>query len=82
MMKFIVLDNSGGLLDCPFCGCNEVGVASDDDGWAYIECRDCYCRTDGFRSPTLMRNVWNTRNGHLYTAEDYKQDALEREHGL
>lgn len=29
-----------------------------------------------------MRNVWNTRNGHLYTAEDYKQDALEREHGL
>jgi hypothetical protein len=25
---------------------------------------------------------WNTRNGHLYTADDYKQDAMERANGL
>jgi hypothetical protein len=25
---------------------------------------------------------WNTRNGHLYTDDDYRQDAMEREHGL
>lgn len=71
--------NANGFLQCPFCGCDEVGVASDDDGWAYIECSDCFCRTDGFRNPKLMTDTWNTRNGHLYTAGDFNQAAQERE---
>lgn len=74
--------NDNGLLECPFCNEISVGVATDEDGWQYIECSDCYCRTDGFRNTKLMVERWNTRNGHLYTADDYKQDAMERANGL
>lgn len=74
--------NDYGLLECPFCGCSDVGIATDEDGWEYIECGDCYGRTDAFRNRKLMTMRWNTRNGHLYTADDYKQDAEERKHGL
>lgn len=74
--------NDNGLLNCPFCGCDEAGIAVDEDGWEYIECSDCYCRTDAFRNRPIMINAWNTRNGHLYTADDFNQAAEEREHGL
>lgn len=30
--------NDEGLLECPFCGCDDVGIAIDEDGWEYIEC--------------------------------------------
>ena len=74
--------NDNGLLDCPFCSCNEVGIAVDEDGWEYIECGDCYCRTDAFRNRELMTKSWNTRNGHLYTADDFNQATEERDYGL
>ena len=74
--------NNSGFLNCPFCGCNDVGIATDEDGWEYIECGDCHGRTDAFRNRGLMTEKWNTRAGHLYTADDYKQDAEERKHGL
>lgn len=74
--------NNSGFLNCPFCGCNDVGIATDEDGWEYIECGDCYSRTDAFRNRKLMTEKWNTRDGHLYTADDYKQDAEERKHGF
>ena len=74
--------NDNGLLSCPFCGCDDAGIAVDEDGWEYIECSDCYCRTDAFISRPIMINAWNTRNGHLYNADDFYQAAAERENGL
>lgn len=74
--------NEQGFLNCPFCGCDDVGIAIDEDGWEYIECGDCYCRTDAFHNRELMTKSWNTRNGHLYTAEDFNQVAEERDYGL
>lgn len=71
--------NDEGLLECPFCGCDKVELTGDDEGWAFIQCDKCYCRTDGFRNPRLMIDTWNTRNGYIYTAEDFNQAAQERE---
>lgn len=71
--------NDEGLLECAHCSSLNVGVDSDDDGWAYIECHDCMIRTDGYRNPVLMWSVWNTRNGHLWTKQDFKDAAWERQ---
>lgn len=74
--------NDDGLLECAHCGSMDISIGTDDDGWRYIECGECEIRTAEYRNDKLMRNRWNTRNGHLYTADDYKQDATEREYGL
>lgn len=74
--------NGNGLLECAHCGSMDIGIETDDDGWRYIECGECEIRTAEYRNDELMRRRWNTRNGHFYTADDYKQDAMERKHGL
>lgn len=71
--------SSEGLLECAHCASMNVGIESDDDGWDYIECHDCMIRTDGYRNGPLMRSVWNTRGGHPYTAQDFKDAAWERQ---
>lgn len=73
--------NGDGLLECPFCGSNEAYADSSDIGY-YVACPQCSCGTDGWFKPSLAMKSWNTRRGHLYTADDYKQDALERANGL
>lgn len=72
---------SNGLLECRACGSLDVFRCAKSSGWV-IECDECGKKGDKhLRICTAVRE-WNTRNGHLYTADDYKQDAEERKHGL
>ena len=73
--------NGAGLLECPFCGSNEAYKDNNDSGY-YVACSQCGCGTDGRIKPSLAVKSWNTRNGRLYIADDYKQDAMERANGL
>jgi hypothetical protein len=73
--------NDDGLLECPFCGSNEAYKDNSYGGY-YVACPQCGCGTDGRFKLSLVVKLWNTRNGHLYTADDYKQDAMERANGL
>lgn len=76
-----LLMNDEKLLECPFCGCDDVRVI-DDGEWLHVECGDCFCRTDSYFCASTAMKKWNTRNGHLYTADDFNQAAEERDHGL
>lgn len=73
--------NDDGLLECPFCGSDEAYECSNG-GFRSVICNQCGCRTEWWLKPLVAVNSWNTRNGQLYTADDYKQDAMEREYGL
>lgn len=73
--------NDDGLLECPFCGVSDVYSARDEDGY-FVTCCKCEVVTGSFIVKNHAIRAWNTRNGHLYTADDYKQDAMEREYGL
>ena len=73
--------NENGLLECPFCGELEVYNYKIHEG-SVVWCCECLCRTELCLTMDLAIKKWNTRNGHLYTADDYKQDAEERKHGL
>lgn len=72
--------NDNGLLDCPFCnGHPEI----NETRWGYyISCEDCDAETDVWLRLDTAKRRWNTRGGHLYTADDINQLAEEREHGL
>lgn len=74
--------NDDGLLECPCCASSDVFIYTDDDGWRAVVCDVCELQTGRYRNEKLMKCLWNTRAGHLYTADDYKQDAEERKHGL
>ena len=71
--------NDDGLLECAHCASINVGFESDEDGLRYIECHDCMIRTDGYRNHTLIRSIWNTRNSHLWTEQDFKDAAWEQQ---
>lgn len=73
--------NEEGLLDCPFCCSLRVELVKEY-AWTFIHCAECGSRTDDWIKEENAVNKWNTRAGHLYTADDYKQDAEERKHGL
>lgn len=74
--------NDEGLLECPFCGDTHAYTDNDGPGAFYVACSQCGCGTDQW--PTYGKAVksWNTRNGHLYTADDFNQMAEERDNGL
>lgn len=74
--------NDDGLLECAHCTSMNVSIECDDEGWSFIECHDCMIRTDGYRNGHSMRAAWNTRAGHLYTPEDFKQAGQERDYGF
>jgi hypothetical protein len=73
--------NDEGLLECPFCGSNDAYSDSQGDDF-FVACAECGNGTDYWLLLDDAVKKWNTRNGHLYTADDYKQDALERANGL
>ena len=72
----ITMMNNEGLLECPFCGSNEARLYMD--GMHCVICK-CGCSTDDWIVKKAAMRQWNTRNGHLYTAEDFNQAAQERE---
>lgn len=71
--------NDEGLLECPCCASSNVFIDSDDDGWRAVICGVCELQTGRYRNDKFMKHLWNTRRGHLYTAEDFNQAAQERE---
>lgn len=73
--------NDEKLLECPFCG-SENSMRNKDGQWHFVVCQDCGCRTDDWMVAATAIIKWNTRNSHLYTADDHKQDAMERANGL
>lgn len=73
--------NDDGLLECPFCGSNYAYSDSQGDDF-FVACAECGNGTDYWIKLESAIKKWNTRNGHLYTADDYKQDAMERANGL
>lgn len=73
--------NEDGLLDCPFC-CGRAYWEKVNDKEFMVACEQCGCSTDNWMKLESAINKWNTRDGHLYTADDYKQDAKEHKHGL
>lgn len=72
---------SNGLLECHDCGSLDVSSCVKGSVWI-IECNDCGKKGGEYLRLCTAVKSWNTRHGHLYTADDYKQDALERKHGL
>ena len=72
--------NDEGLLECPFCGANIAYKDYDESRMMHtVSCGDCGCGTDEWLHEEGAVKSWNTRNGHLYTAEDFNQAAQERE---
>lgn len=70
--------NDEGLLECERCGSMKVAsFAVPRARW--VECLDCGKASDGYFKLIAAFNDWNTRKGYLYTADDFKQSAQERE---
>lgn len=73
--------NDEGLLECPFCGGNDAYSDKNIHGY-YVACSQCGCGTDECPHQASAVKSWNTRGGHLYTADDFNQAAEERDYGL
>lgn len=73
--------NDEGLLECPFCGSLDVYLF-DELVLSHVFCSSCDVRTDDYIDASVAVKSWNTRGGHLYTAEDFNQTAEERDYGL
>lgn len=67
--------NELGLLECPFCG-GDPFTEKLSNGFA-VECSDCNCSTGSRLSMVLAAYRWNTRNGHLWTKQDFADRAFE-----
>ena len=68
--------NGEGLLECPFCS-GDALITNSQKEYA-VECQDCGCNTGWWlRSDTAVKS-WNTRAGHLFTEQDYKDMNEER----
>lgn len=72
--------NDEGLLECPFCDSNIAYKDFNESRMMHsVSCGDCGCGTDEWLHEEGAVKSWNTRNGHLYTADDFKQAGMERE---
>ena len=56
-------------------------LAQSDAGWC-VACAKCEAATGDYFKKHHAVKAWNTRNGHLYTADDFNQAAEERDYGL
>lgn len=72
--------NDEKLLTCPFC--NGHPEINETRCGYYISCEDCNAETDVWVKLDTAMKKWNTRNGHLYAAEDFNQAAEDRDYGL
>lgn len=73
--------NEEGILECPLCQATIAHADSIDGKWV-VECYECGCRSGVYMTGKGAIESWNTRNGHLYTADDFNQAAQERDYGL
>lgn len=73
--------NEEGILECPLCQATIAHADAIGGEWV-VECYECGCRTGTYMTDKGAIESWNTRNGHLYTADDFNQAAEERNHGL
>lgn len=70
--------NDDGLLGCPFCGGIKPHLEKTGNDY-FVACEKCGCGTDEWLKPESAINAWNTRNGHLWTKQDFKDAAWERQ---
>lgn len=70
--------NDEGLLECPFCASSDVDCLEYENGW-HAECNECDAMSGSFAAMASAVKSWNTRNNHLYTADDFKQAGQERD---
>lgn len=75
-MSDIQVMNDEGLLACPFCG-NDAYFENDGSDH-FVACEKCGCGTDDWLSKESAVKAWNTRKGHLWTVDDFKQMNAER----
>lgn len=66
------------LLPCPFCG--NGGIYTDTNGKAhFVWCDECGCGTGDRPNKASAIRKWNTRGGHLWTKQDFKDAAWEQQ---
>lgn len=70
--------NAEGLLECPFCSSSDTDCFEYENGW-HAECNQCDSQSGSYLIKKHAVKAWNSRNGHIYTAEDFNQAAQERE---
>lgn len=73
----IPMMNGEGLLECPFCSrADDVFVV--DSTLFYVACGECESTSGHWCSRESAIRYWNTRAGHLFTEQDYKDMNEER----
>ena len=70
--------NDYGLLECPFCGSGDVHM-DDELLLSQVACSSCGAQGGASITRNLAMKNWNSRNGNIYTADDFKQAGMERE---
>lgn len=75
---YMPMMNEEGILECPLCQATIAHSDSIDGEWV-VECYECGCRYGVYMTGKGAIESWNTRNGHLYTADDFNQAAEERD---
>lgn len=76
----IPMMNDDGLLECAHCSSQETYTA-ERPGYPvefYVECGKCECKTADYLVDKHAIRSWNTRAGHLFTEQDYKDMSEER----
>lgn len=76
-MSDIPMMNGDGLLECPFCGSDDVSVVNGGI-LLHVECIQCNSKSDKYLRSGSAIKAWNTRKGHLWTVDDFKQMNAER----
>lgn len=76
-MSDIPTMNDEGLLECPLCDSSDSFLECDSGLWR-VACGNCECFTGDRLNKLSAVKAWNTRKGHLWTVDDFKQMNAER----
>ena len=75
--------NGDGLLECAHCGELDGVMTGErligDSVYSHVMCASCGIETGARLYMSNAVKAWNTRNGYLYTAQDFKDAAWERQ---